>query len=256
MSSSETVIVGAGPYGLSIAAHLRAAGIPYQLFGSTLESWRAFMPEGMVLKSEPFASNLWDPRRQFTLKQFAAQAKIPYEHSGRPLSLANFLDYAEWFRQRAVGEPNPAKVQRISGGAGEFTLEFANHPPVKARRVILATGHMAFRYIPSELAGLAEPLGLHSTRIGDVRAFSGRDVTILGAGQSALESAALLHEAGAAVRLIARTDRLIWIPAPSRQQRSFLASTAGVRTRLWVAQRGSVRAAAGLSQALSGRKAA
>jgi thioredoxin reductase len=221
MSSSDTVIVGAGPYGLSIAAHLRAAGIPYQLFGRTLESWRAFMPEGMVLKSEPFASNLWDPGRQFTLKRFAAETKIPYEHSGRPLSLANFLNYAEWFRQRAVGEPNPAQVQRISGGAGEFTLEFADHPPVKARRVILATGHMAFRYIPSELAGLAEPLGLHSTRIGDVRAFSGRDVTILGAGQSALESAALLHEAGAAVRVIARTDRLIWNPAPIGQ-RSFL----------------------------------
>jgi hypothetical protein len=222
MSISDTVIVGAGPYGLSIAAHLRAAGIPFQLFGSTLESWRIFMPAGMVLKSEPFASNLWDPRRQFTLKRFAAQAKIPYVHSGRPLSLANFLDYAEWFRQRAVGEPNPAKVQRITGGSGEFTLEFAGQAPVKARRVILATGHMPFRYMPPELARLAEPLGFHSTRIGDPRAFAGRDVTIVGAGQSALESAALLHEAGAVVRLIARTDRLIWNPAPSANRRSVL----------------------------------
>jgi hypothetical protein len=224
MSTSETVIVGAGPYGLSIAAHLRAAGIPYQLFGSTLESWRAFMPAGMILKSEPFASNLWDPRRKFTLQRFAAEAKIPYEHSGRPLSLAKFLDYAEWFRQRAVGEPNPAKVQRITGSAGEFTLEFANQAPVKARRVILATGHMAFRYVPSELAGLAEPLCFHSTRIGDPRAFAGRDVTIVGAGQSALESAALLHEAGAVVRLIARAERLIWNPAPSANRRSLFDS--------------------------------
>jgi thioredoxin reductase len=224
MSISDTVIVGAGPYGLSIAAHLRAAGIPFQLFGSTLESWRAFMPAGMVLKSEPFASNLWDPRRQFTLKRFAAETKIPYEHSGRPLSLAKFLDYAEWFRQRAVGEPNPAKVQRITRSFSEFTLEFAGQSPIKARRVILATGHMLFRYMPPELAGLAEPLCFHSTRIGDVRAFSGRDVTIVGAGQSALETAALLHEAGAVVRLIARTDRIIWNPAPSAVRRSFLDS--------------------------------
>lgn len=221
MSISDTVIVGAGPYGLSIAAHLRAAGIPFQLFGSTLESWRAFMPAGMVLKSEPFASNLWDPRRQFTLKRFAAETKIPYEHSGRPLSLAKFLDYAEWFRQRAVGEPNPAKVQRITRSCGEFTLEFEGQSPIKACRVILATGHMLFRYMPPELAGLAEPLCFHSTRIGDVRAFSGRDVTILGAGQSALETAALLHEAGAVVRVIARADRIIWNPAPTANQRSF-----------------------------------
>jgi hypothetical protein len=110
------------------------------------------MPAGMVLKSEPFASNLWDPKREFTLERFTTERKIPYKHSGRPLSLADFLSYAEWFQQRAVGEPNPAKVQRISRSAGEFTLEFAGHPPIKARRVILATGHMAFRYIPQELA--------------------------------------------------------------------------------------------------------
>ena len=222
MSISDTVIVGAGPYGLSIAAHLRAAKIPFQLFGTTLESWRTFMPAGMVLKSERFASNLWDPRRQFTLRRFAAERKIPYQHSGRPLSNADFLDYAEWFRQRAVGEPNPAKVRRISGNAGEFTLEFDGQPSITARRVILATGHMAFRYVPPELAGLAEPLCFHSTRIGEVSAFAGRDVTILGAGQSALESAALLREAGAAVRVIARTDRIIWNPAPSAGPRSLI----------------------------------
>jgi FAD-dependent urate hydroxylase len=222
MSISDTVIVGAGPYGLSIAAHLRAAELPFQLFGNTLESWRAFMPVGMVLKSEPFASNLWDPDRRFTLERFTAERKILYKHSGRPLSLAEFLDYAEWFRQRAVGEPNPAKVQRISSSGGEFTLEFAGQSPIKARRVILATGHMAFRYIPAELAGLPEPLCYHSTRIGDVRSFAGRDVTIIGAGQSALESAALLHEAGAVVRLIARTGQIIWNPAPSKTRRSFI----------------------------------
>jgi FAD-dependent urate hydroxylase len=222
MSISDTVIVGAGPYGLSIAAHLRAADLPFQIFGSTLESWRAFMPVGMVLKSEPFASNLWDPGRRFTLERFAAERKLPYKHSGRPLSLADFLDYAEWFQQRAVGEPNPAKVQRIAARAGEFALEFAGQSPIRARRVILATGHMPFRYVPQELAGLPEPLCFHSTRIGDVRAFSGRDVTIVGAGQSALESAALLHEAGAAVRLIARTDHIIWNPAPNPKRRSFI----------------------------------
>lgn len=224
MSVTDTVIVGAGPYGLSIAAHLRAAGVPYQLFGSTLESWRAFMPAGMVLKSEPFASNLWDPKRKFTLERFTTERKIPYQHSGRPLSLADFLSYAEWFRQRAVGEPNPAKVQKISRSGCEFTLEFAGHPPIKARRVILATGHMAFRYIPQELAGLPEPLCWHSTRIGDVQAFAGRDVTIIGAGQSALESAALLHEAGATVRVIARAGHVIWNPAPSTEQRSLIDS--------------------------------
>lgn len=221
MSTSDTVIVGAGPYGLSIAAHLRASGLPFQLFGTPLESWRKFMPEGMILKSERFASNLWDPERRYTFERFSAERQIPYQPIGKPLSLASFLDYAEWFRQRAVGDVSGVKVKQIRSRAHGFTLDLAEGPPVEACRVILATGHMAFRYVPPELSGLPEPLCLHSARIGDVRAFSGRDVTIIGAGQSALESAALLREAGATVRLIAREDHLDWTSPPDTNK-SFL----------------------------------
>jgi len=106
--------------------------------------------------------------------------------------LAQFLDYADWFRERAVGELQNVKVTRLRRDGSNFLLDLDRGPSVRARTVILATGHMAFRYIPTELAGLAEPLCLHSTRFGDPRAFAGRDVTIIGAGQSALESAALL----------------------------------------------------------------
>jgi cation diffusion facilitator CzcD-associated flavoprotein CzcO len=66
---SDTAIIGSGPYGLSIAAHLRAAKRPFEIFGTPLESWRAFMPQGMILKSERFASNLWDPARRCTLRR-------------------------------------------------------------------------------------------------------------------------------------------------------------------------------------------
>jgi thioredoxin reductase len=221
MPVSDTVIVGAGPYGLSIAAHLRAAGLQFQLFGTPLESWRAFMPAGMVLKSEAFASNLWDPQRKFTLQRYSTEHKIPYQRSGRPLPLSVFLDYADWFRRRAVGEVSPAKIRRITRGIEDFTLEFEDQPPVRARRVILATGHMAFRYIPPELANIDEPFCLHSSRIGDVRTFRGRDVAILGAGQSAIETAALLHEAGATVTLVARCNRLLWNDPPSNKPHSW-----------------------------------
>jgi len=221
MPISDTVIVGAGPYGLSIAAHLRAAGLPFQIFGPPLESWRSFMPEGMVLKSEPFASNLWDPPRKLTLAQFARDRALPYQPTGSPLTLARFLDYADWFRERAVGAVQEAKVKRIRREGRNFAIDLETGASLEARQVVLATGHMAFRYVPSELAHLAEPFCLHSTRLGDLRRFSGRDVTIIGAGQSALESAALLHEAGARVRLVARRGVLAWNAAP-KHKRSLL----------------------------------
>jgi thioredoxin reductase len=210
MSDCNTVIVGAGPYGLSIAAHLKAAGVPYQLYGTPLESWRKFMPVGMVLKSERFASNLWDPNRTFTLERYSAEHKIPYQPAGDPLSLPDFLSYAEWFRERAVGESIDVKVTSLRRTRTGFLLDFAGAPSLEARRVILATGHMAFRVIPEELAGLPEPLCYHSSKIHDLSEFAGRDVTLIGAGQSALESAALLSEAGAQVRLIVRESQVRW----------------------------------------------
>jgi thioredoxin reductase len=202
--------VGAGPYGLSIAAHLRAAKRPFEIFGDALESWRTFMPQGMVLKSERFASNLWDPARRFTLRRYSEIHRIPYQAVGSPLSLEIFLQYAEWFRQQAVGGIHNSKVVRLAPRAGGFELRFSDGSHVTSRRVVLATGHMAFRRLPSQLMELPEPLVLHSTRMGDVKAYAGRNVIIVGAGQSALESAALLHEAGARVRLLARIGQLEW----------------------------------------------
>jgi FAD-dependent urate hydroxylase len=210
MSVGNTVIVGAGPYGLSIAAHLKAAGIPFQLYGTPLESWRKFMPVGMVLKSERFASNLWDPDRQFTLERFSAERNMSYQAAGVPLSNEDFLNYAEWFRQRAVGDPIDAKVRSIRRTREGFALEFAGAPSVEAKRVILATGHMAFKVIPEEFSSLPEPMCYHSSALHDVSRFAQRDVTVIGAGQSALESAALLQEAGARVRVIVRASKLAW----------------------------------------------
>ena len=212
MSVTNTVIIGAGPYGLSIAAHLKAAGIPYQLYGTPLESWRRFMPVGMVLKSERFASNLWDPDRRFTLERYSAERKMPYQPSGVPLSLEDFLNYAEWFRERAVGEPIDKKITNIRRTRSGFALDFAGDgtPSLEAQRVILATGHMAFRVIPEEFSSLGEPFCFHSSALRDLAGFAQRDVTVIGAGQSALESAALLLEAGARVRLIVRESKVAW----------------------------------------------
>ncbi len=218
MLQVETAIIGAGPYGLSISAHLRAAGLPFQIFGTPLESWRAFMPEGMFLKSEPFASSLWDPQCNFTLERFLSERQIHYQPVRNPVSLAQFLDYAEWFRQGAVGEICDVKVKRIRRNSHNFALDLADGRSLEARRVILATGQMAFRYVPPEISDLPEPLCKHSTLLGDVKAYSGRDCTIIGAGQSALESAALLNEAGATVRVLARVGRLNWNSTPIRDR--------------------------------------
>jgi cation diffusion facilitator CzcD-associated flavoprotein CzcO len=208
----ETTIVGAGPYGLSIAAHLRARGKSFEQFGTPLESWRTYMPEGMVLKSEPFASNLWDPQRRFTLQRYCESHAIPYQRIADPVKLSHFLSYADWFRDQAVGKVRETKVTHIARSNGGFRLTLADGSQFSSLRVVLATGHMAFRILPPELAGLPEPLVVHSARMAAVQDYQGRDVCIIGAGQSALETAALLHEAGARVRVLVRRPEVAWNP--------------------------------------------
>jgi cation diffusion facilitator CzcD-associated flavoprotein CzcO len=102
MAAIETMIVGAGPYGLSIASHLRAAKCDFRIIGKPMEFWRRHMPAGMILKSEAFASNLSDPQQQYTLQKFRLQRGAPYQRSGVPLPRSDFLEYAHWFIQRVT----------------------------------------------------------------------------------------------------------------------------------------------------------
>lgn len=206
----ETTIVGAGPYGLSLAAHLQARRLPYQIFGSAMESWRRHMPAGMILKSEPFASNLWDPDRRFTLERYCRAHSIPYQAVGRPVSLESFLGYAEWFRRNTQPDPLDRRVIGLRRTDKGFALRFADGDLVTTRRVVLATGHLSYHVTPPELSHVPEPLLAHSSRMRPVPGYAGRSVTIIGAGQSALETAALLHEAGSRVCVLVRRDSVGW----------------------------------------------
>jgi len=215
MVKVENAIVGAGPYGLSIAAHFRAAGIESLILGQPMASWRNNMPLGMILRSEPFASNLSDPQGFYTLERFYAARGMAYRPIGNPLAIADFLEYARWFQQQTRIEVADATLIDLRQADNGFEVALADGGVIWARRVILATGYLPFRRIPPVLDGLPRELMSHSSEHRDLARFAGRDVTIVGCGQSALELAVMLHEQGANVRLLARADRVEWGSDPN-----------------------------------------
>jgi thioredoxin reductase len=211
----DVAIIGAGPYGLSLAAHLRAAGVDHRVFGEPMRLWRSHMPTGMFLKSQGFASNISTPEAHHTLEAFCKEHGYPYVSYGVPIHLKTFVAYGDWFQRAQVPELDEVLVRGVSPeNGGRYVLSLADGRSVTARHVVVAVGVQHFAHTPDVLAALPPQLQSHTSRHSDLSPFRGRDVVVVGAGQSALESAALLHEAGAAVRVLAREGQLQWNGEP------------------------------------------
>ena len=222
MKNCDVAIVGAGPYGLSIAAHLTAMGVNFRIFGNPMEFWLNHMPKGMHLKSEGFASSLYDPDSVFTLEAYCKEAGLPYGSIGRPVPLEVFSAYGVEFQKRFAPQLECEKVALVQRSAGGFQVTLQNGEVFKARRVVVAVGLTYFEHVPDELKMLPEEFVTHSSRHREVDQFKGKDVAIVGAGASALDLAALLHEAGASVQVIARVPRIRFHDPPDNLEPSWL----------------------------------
>jgi thioredoxin reductase len=216
----ETVIIGAGPYGLSVAAHLRHQGIPFRIFGRPMDSWLNHMPKGMMLKSDGFASNIYDPKQAFTLERYCAEQGIPYADTGIPVRLDTFVGYGNAFRERLLPELEDKQVTQIESIDGGFSLRLDSGERLTVRRIVLAIGITHFEYIPSVLANLPPEYVSHSFRHADPEAFKGRSVVVIGGGASAIDLATLLHESGVDVQLVARHSELRFHSTPTGKPRS------------------------------------
>jgi thioredoxin reductase len=219
----DVAIVGAGPYGLAVAAHLRQAGVRFRQFGSPMRLWRTAMPRGMFLKSQGFASNISDPNGTHTLAAFCRESGRPYADYGLPVALDIFVDYGRWFQREFSPDLEDVLVTSIAQWNGGYEVHLAGGETVHARTVVVAIGVEHFAYRPEALSALPDSLSTHSSAHADLSAFRGKSVIVVGAGQSALETAALLHENGASTQLIARKQELVWNGPPLPPDRPLLA---------------------------------
>jgi hypothetical protein len=216
----DTAIVGAGPYGLSIAAHLRHKGLPFRIFGAPMDSWINHMPKGMMLKSDGFASNLYDPEAKLTLKQFCAERGIEYGDTKIPVSLETFAQYGLTFNKRLVPELENKMVVALETDSGGYTLALNTSERLQARRVILAVGITHFPYIPECISTLPKEFVSHTYQRAEVATYRGRRVVVIGGGASAIETAGFMQEAGADVTLVVRELALKFHSRPSDKPRT------------------------------------
>jgi len=216
----DVAVVGAGPYGLSVCAHTNRRGLKTRILGETMQTWVSHMPRGMYLKSTPAASDLSAGRPGFGLADYCRTAGAPAPTGDDPVPLDLFAGYGRWFADQLESPVEPTRVVRVDRVNGGFEIETGEGERFGAKSVVAAGGLMEHAYVPAELASLAggpsgEKLLTHSSQHTDLGTFADQDVAVVGAGQSALETAVLLADAGARPTVVARRDPLRFAQKPS-----------------------------------------
>ena len=208
MSNCEVAVIGAGPYGLAATAHLRSAGIETWTFGECMGFWQNQMPAGMLLRSPWDASHIADPNHRLTLDDYEKARGV---RLSRPVPLNDFIEYGRWFQREVVPDLDARRVQQIQRTSAGFKLIIAGGETIEAQRVVIAAGIGPFARRPSLFSATPQSLASHSSDHRDLSCFRGRRVIVVGGGQSAIESAALLHENEADVELILRRPTVRWL---------------------------------------------
>jgi len=208
----EVAIIGAGPYGLAVAARLRAAKVWVRVFGRTMSFWRQHMPRGMQLRSPWIATHIAHPLDHYLLDDYFGEIGLPCPEL---LPIENFIGYGDWFQAYVAPDLDTRTVTRVEACHGDgFRLILDDGEKVFAKHVVVATGLLDHEHRPSEFGNLPRSLVSHSSEHTDSEQFCGRHVVVIGRGQSACESAALLREAGADVEIICRGN-LVWNGDPA-----------------------------------------
>jgi hypothetical protein len=210
----DVAIIGAGPYGLAAAAHLRAANVCIRSVGEAMAFWRRNMPKGMKLRSPWIATHIADRLGRYLLDDYFRDAGLPLPDR---LPVEDFIDYGTWFQERVAPDLDSRRVVQVAAlDDSGFRLLLEDGESFFAKHVLMATGLFNHEHRPAQFDGLPRALVNHSCEHTDSDCFRGRHVAVFGRGQSACESAALLHEAGADVEVICR-GKLTWNGDPDER---------------------------------------
>jgi cation diffusion facilitator CzcD-associated flavoprotein CzcO len=209
MPSCNVVIIGAGPYGLCAAAHLRRVnGLSVKVFGQPMSFWDRQMPRGMLLRSNWTATQMASPDLSLSLEAFQGVSGSTFN---MPVPLERFVEYGQWYQRQAVPDLDQREVFRVEGDSNRFRVILQDGEAWLSDRVVIATGIASFAWRPPEFENLPSSLASHTSEHRDLGVFAGKKVLIVGGGQSALESAALLHEAGSEAEVVARSQTIHWL---------------------------------------------
>jgi cation diffusion facilitator CzcD-associated flavoprotein CzcO len=209
MSRCDVIVLGAGPYGIAAGNHLKhIKGLDVRVFGEPMSFWEQTMPLGMYLRSNWTATQIADPDQRLTLETFQQENG---NHLTTPIPISRFIQYGKWYQSKALPELDRRQIKRVETDSKGFRVTLSDGEQLTSRRVVVAAGIASFAYRPPEFDHFPIALASHTSDHAELSKFAGKDVLVIGGGQSALESAALLKENGARAEVITRAHEINWL---------------------------------------------
>jgi thioredoxin reductase len=203
----DVIIIGAGPYGISLASYAVRNGLSYKLLGYPMDFWKNQMPQNMFIRTPYELVRFPDPKNELSIHHFAKETgATPSDPLPRPV----FVDYAFWYAQKTGVQFTPEWVNSVTKEHDYFVVKTEENNIYKTKNVIIATGIQEFKYVPEIFQNIALHLVSHTTGYTTFEQFKDKDVIVIGSGQSAWEASALLHEANSNVQLIYRKEHPVY----------------------------------------------
>jgi len=218
----DVAVVGAGPFGLSVAAHLAHKRV--RVFGGPMQTWRTCMPPDMRLRSDWEETSLSAPGDRGSIDVWSRAAGEAREE---PIPLQMFLRYADWFRGTFVPACDPSDVAHVDRAGGRFRVTSAAGEEVDAVSLVVAVGVTPFPHAPPPFDGVMGDGISFAIERQDYSPYGGGRVIVVGGGQGGLEAAALARRAGAEVEVVIRsqlrwfTDREPYRPRGPLRRRAY-----------------------------------
>lgn len=206
ISATDVVIIGAGPYGLSLAANLRAQRIDFRIFGDSMRFWRD-MPIGVNLKSLAFATSISVPVKGHSFPEWCRRNGL---EDFEPCTMQSFAAYGLEIQGRFVPELEQFPVARVERTDAGFETMLVSGEVIRSRRVVVCTGLSGLEHVPEVLKGLGREQMRHTAFISDYSEFRNKRVAIIGAGASAIEAGALVQEAGGTSEIVVRGPEVVF----------------------------------------------
>lgn len=203
----DVIIIGAGPYGISVAAHAVAKKLSYKLFGYPMDFWKNRMPQNMFIRTPHDLVSFSDPRRELTIQNFASATNTKIVS---PLPRTVFVSYAFWFAEKSGITFTPELIQTLSREDGFYSVVTEGGERFDARNIVIATGIKDFKYIPDQFNVLPSTLVSHTLGFTSFEQFRNKEIVVYGSGQSAWEAAALLRQEKAKVHLVFRAKAPVY----------------------------------------------